>query len=173
MLDEAVEEKEGGEKVRLGMIVRLVQQSPHQSLILTTAVAGHPRKLSSHARGPRAHRWRRQERLDWCTPSRRSWEKLLCCTWFLRVQSKGREQPKQACSVRRFDQSQFYFLPKLRAHTISFSGTITAQPQPYHDTRIERYQMELASQTLASNPSVLWPEYVFTQPLMPPVRMRD
>ena len=34
VLDEAVEEKEGGEKVRLGMVVRLNPTTTHQAVVV-------------------------------------------------------------------------------------------------------------------------------------------
>jgi len=54
VLDEAVEEKDGGEKVRLGMVVcgRFTAYSCQPGAVLSlTVFTGNPRKLSRHARG--------------------------------------------------------------------------------------------------------------------------
>ena len=54
VLDEAFEEKPGGEKVAIGMIVRFAFVLDHtkKSLLIVTT-AGDSRQLSRHARGPR------------------------------------------------------------------------------------------------------------------------
>lgn len=55
MLDDAVEEKAGGEKVRLGMVVRalhfLTEYEGSSITILIGVIAGHPRELSSDVGG--------------------------------------------------------------------------------------------------------------------------
>ncbi len=55
VLDDAVEEKAGGEKVRLGMVVRalhyLTECEGSSITILIGVVVGHPRELSSDVRG--------------------------------------------------------------------------------------------------------------------------
>jgi hypothetical protein len=53
VLDEAFEEKAGGEKVSIGMVVCVKSFSPFGHL-LTASPTGHPRKLGGHAGGPRA-----------------------------------------------------------------------------------------------------------------------
>lgn len=60
MLDDAVEEKDGGEKVRLGMVVCSPFTCPFGHKISNMDI-GHSRKLSRYARGIRANR-RRQRR---------------------------------------------------------------------------------------------------------------
>ncbi|KAI4223877.1 MAG: hypothetical protein L6R36_005084 [Xanthoria steineri] len=55
VLDDAVEEKAGGEKVRLGMVVRalhfLTEYEGSSITILIGVIAGHPRELSSDVGG--------------------------------------------------------------------------------------------------------------------------
>lgn len=55
MLDDAVEEKDGGEKVRLGMVV-CVDLLRHCYGYGANFLSGHQRKLSCHARGTREDR---------------------------------------------------------------------------------------------------------------------
>lgn len=59
VLDEAVEEKDGGEKVKLGMVVCWQTTSAVPDTRLTKRI-GHPRKLGGHARGTGEDRRRRE-----------------------------------------------------------------------------------------------------------------
>jgi hypothetical protein len=55
VLDEAFEEKDGGEKVPMGMCVRTIFQQPSSALPrvrLTASTTVHPRQLTDHDRGP-------------------------------------------------------------------------------------------------------------------------
>lgn len=64
MLDDAVEEKDGGEKVRLGMVVSiLLLRKLHR--VVTNDSIGYSRKFSRHARGFRENRRRsRRQKLN-------------------------------------------------------------------------------------------------------------
>lgn len=55
VLDEAFEEKDGGEKVPMDMCVRTIFQPPPSNLPrirLTNSTTVHPRQLTHHDRGP-------------------------------------------------------------------------------------------------------------------------
>jgi hypothetical protein len=56
VLDDAVEEKDGGEKVRLGMVVSLAHRSRVRRATSDIEI-GHSRKLSGDARGFGKNRW--------------------------------------------------------------------------------------------------------------------
>jgi hypothetical protein len=57
VLDDAVEEKDGGEKVRLGMVVRYIF-CLYRKGECANGNAGHSWQLSRHARGTGENRWR-------------------------------------------------------------------------------------------------------------------
>lgn len=62
VLDDAVEEKDGGEKVRLGMVVSLHLKS-RDARGLANIGSGHSWKLSRYARGTGENRrWTREQR---------------------------------------------------------------------------------------------------------------
>ena len=64
VLDDAVEEKDGGEKVRLGMVVRVYSRDREEDRLMD-GNAGHSRQLSRHARGFGENRWRtRRQRIE-------------------------------------------------------------------------------------------------------------
>jgi hypothetical protein len=65
VLDDAVEEKDGGEKVRLGMVVRLHNFEILRKEVLTEGNAGYSRQFSRHARGTGENRRRtRRQRIE-------------------------------------------------------------------------------------------------------------
>lgn len=61
VLDDAVEEKHGGEKVRLGMVVRSPRspnkQRRYLERFIDNSLAGYPRKLRRYARSAREDWW--------------------------------------------------------------------------------------------------------------------
>jgi hypothetical protein len=65
VLDDAVEEKDGGEKVRLGMVVRLHSLGQHKERVLMDRNAGYSGQLSRDARGVGENWWRaRRQRIE-------------------------------------------------------------------------------------------------------------
>jgi hypothetical protein len=70
-MDEAVEEKDGGEKVRLGMVVCFVPLLSLYRLLILITLKGHPWQLGGDARGTGTNRRRRATRQIIVTHARR------------------------------------------------------------------------------------------------------